>query len=73
MNIAHHQTQDLILPAMTDEELKYYWQLQNGRIDSAEKRGFCLNMLPIAKELKELAENEMRARGIDYSCFKKLL
>lgn len=72
MNIAHHHTQDLILPALNDEELKEYWQYQNGRIDAAE-RGFCVDMLPVAKELKELAENEMRARGIDYSCFKKLL
>lgn len=71
MNIAHHHTQDLILPAMDDQELKRYYQYQNGRIESA-KRGFCIDMLPIAKDLKELAENEMRARGIDYSVFKKL-
>jgi len=72
MNIAHHQTQNLILPAMDDQELKRYYQYQCGRIDSEEKRGFCIDMLPIAKDLKELAENEMRSRGIDYSVFKKL-
>jgi len=73
MTIAQHETRIPMLPVMDDEKLKEYWQFQNGRIHAAEKFGFCLNMLPIAKDLKLLAENEMRARGIDYSCFKKLL
>lgn len=64
---------NLKIPTMDNAELKRYWQYQNGREESAKKTGFCIDMLPIAQELKRLAEAEFRNRGIDYSCFKKLL
>ncbi len=73
MQIAKHHTQDLILPALTDQKLKEYWQYQNGRVESSRKTGFCIDMVPVATTLKGLAEAEMTKRGIDYSCFKKLL
>ena len=73
MNIAQHQQQDLKLPKMDDAELKRYWQYQNGREFHAKKTGWLIDMLPIAQDLRALAEAEMESRGIDYSCFKKLL
>ena len=61
-----NETQNLKLPVMCDAELKRYHMYQVARIRNTQKTGWCLNMLPIALSLRELAENEMDLRNIHH-------
>ena len=54
------------LKLMDENELKRLHNYQVARIRNTQKTGWCLNMLPIALSLRELAENEMDLRNIPH-------
>jgi hypothetical protein len=70
----HSETAHLKLPqGLTDKQLREFHQIQAERIYLAKKIGWCVNMLPVANELKRLAQAEMNSRLMSWRISKSQL
>ncbi|CAB4183646.1 hypothetical protein UFOVP1106_34 [uncultured Caudovirales phage] len=52
------------LPILSDEKLNEFHAYQVSRIKCMREVNFCVNMLPVASALKQLAEDELKQRGL---------
>lgn len=55
------------LPYLLDDDLRKFWAYQVDRLQRAAKYGWLVCMVPVATELKLLAEKEMIERGMNWN------